>query len=59
MGWNTPGIIRYSFWRQVAENPAATYAVANRDIVVPRELETRALRFPGDVSEVIGVAQSQ
>ncbi len=54
VGWNTPGIIKYAFWRRVAQNPAAAYAVVNRDIAVPRELVAQTLTFPGDLSEVLG-----
>ena len=29
VGYNTPGIVKFSFWRMTAENPRAVYACVN------------------------------
>ncbi|MBR2663646.1 MAG: Sir2 silent information regulator family NAD-dependent deacetylase, partial [Clostridia bacterium] len=31
VGYNTPGIIKYSFWQQVYQNKSATYACLNME----------------------------
>ncbi len=55
VGYNTPGIIKYPFWRMTARNPRATYACVNlHDARAPRELEDRAICVPGDVGGVVG-----
>lgn len=55
VGWNTPGIIKFTFWRAVAQNPKALYACVNRgEAVAPAELERQAILIDGDIAEVIG-----
>ena len=39
VGMNTPGIIKFPFWRMTAENPAATYAAINQEeTTLPEEI---------------------
>lgn len=55
VGANTPGIIKYPFWRLSAANPDATYVCINRgQALYPRELEGRALAIDADIDLVLG-----
>lgn len=50
VGYNTPGIIKYPFWRMTAANPRAVYACVNKgEAVCPREIEGQAICIDGDV----------
>ena len=50
VGYNTPGIIKYPFWRMTDRNPNATYACLNYgEVVCPREIEKRAICIDGDI----------
>ena len=54
VGYNTPGIIKYPFWRMTAQNPRAAYACINRgDAVCPTEIEGRSVCIDGDIGEVL------
>lgn len=54
VGYNTPGIIKYPFWRMTAQNPDAVYVCVNRDdCSAPKELGARAVCFSGDISEIL------
>lgn len=54
VGWNTPGIIKYSFWRMTAQWPRATYACLNlEDAYAPEEIAGNSLLLPGDIGEVL------
>ncbi len=56
VGYNTPGIIKYPFWRMTAANPRAVYACVNKgEAVCPRELEGRAVCVDGDIGEVLEI----
>lgn len=56
VGYNTPGIIKYPFWRMTAANPQAVYACVNKgEAVCPRELEGRAVCVDGDIGEVLEI----
>ncbi len=53
VGGNTPGIIKYPFWRMTAENPKAAYICINYgEAVCPKEIEERAICIDGDIGEV-------
>ena len=53
VGWNTPGIIKYSFQRMAAGNERAVYACVNLgEAAAPRELEGRSILVDGDIGEV-------
>lgn len=54
VGWNTPGIIKYSFQRMAAGNERAVYACVNLgEAAAPRELEGRSILVDGDIGEVL------
>ena len=54
VGYNTPGIIKFSFWQQVYQNPKAFYACLNPDVApVPEQIRERTLLIGGDASEAI------
>jgi len=54
VGGNTPGIIKYPFWRMTANNPNATYACLNfGEAVAPREIAGRSVCINADLGEVL------
>lgn len=54
VGFNTPTIIKYSFWRMTYDNPKATYACVNLgDAFAPKEISGRSICIDGDVGEVL------
>lgn len=54
VGGNTPGIIKYPFWRMTAQNPNAVYVCVNRDdCAAPAALGERALCLSADIGEVL------
>lgn len=54
VGYNTPGIIKYPFWRMTAENPQAVYACVNYgEAACPEEIVERSICIDGDIGEVI------
>ena len=54
MGYNTPGIIKYSFWQQVYQNEKATYACLNlTEEPVPKEIKEQSIVISGDSAQVI------
>ena len=54
VGGNTPGIIKYNFWRQAWQNPGAVYACLNFDDArIPVELRDRGIGITGDSAQVI------
>ena len=51
---NTPGIIKYLFWRMTAENPKAVYACVNLgEAWAPREIADRSICVHGDIGEAL------
>ncbi len=53
VGNNTPGIIKYPFWRMTAENPKAVYACINYgETGCPQEIKERSICIDGDIGEV-------
>ena len=55
VGYNTPGIIKYSFWQQVYQNENAVYACLNmEELPVPEEIRGRSVVIGGDSARVIG-----
>lgn len=56
VGMNTPGIIKFPFWRMTAENPAATYAAINQEeATVPEEIRPRSICIKGDIREALAL----
>ncbi len=54
VGYNTPGIIKYPFWRMTAANPKASYVCVNLgQTACPQELGGQALCVDGDIAEVL------
>lgn len=54
VGFNTPSIIKYPFWKMTKNNPQATYACINYgDAGCPAEIRTQSICIDGDVGEVI------
>ncbi len=54
VGYNTPVIIQYPFWRMTAQNPNAFYACINFDeAFCPEELEKKSVCIGKDIAEVL------
>ena len=54
VGGNTPGIIKYPFWKMVRENPNGAYASINLyDIRCPVAIESQAVGIQGDIGAVL------
>ena len=54
VGYNTPGIIKYSFWQHVYQNRKATYACLNMEEErVPEEIREQSILIGGDSAQVI------
>lgn len=54
VGYNTPAIIKYPFWRMTAENKKSLYVSVNlHDNYCPAEIENRSCCFNMDISSVI------
>ena len=54
VGYNTPGIVKFSFWRMTAENPWAVYACVNLgEAKAPREIANRSICIDGDIGETL------
>ena len=54
VGYNTPAIIKYPFWRMTAQNPSAAYACINAgQAVCPPEIAARSLCLNGDIGETL------
>ena len=54
VGYNTPVIIKYPFWRMTAKNPDAVYACLNQgQAICPGEIEKRSICIDGDIGEIL------
>ena len=54
VGMNTPGIVKFSFWRMTTENPKATYACVNSgEASAPTEIRDRSICINADIGEVL------
>lgn len=54
VGGNTPGIIKYPFWRMTYQNPKAVYACVNLgEAFAPEEIAERSVCINGDIGEVL------
>ena len=54
VGFNTPGIIKYSFWQEVYHNKRAFYACLNmEESPVPDALRDRAILLRGGADDII------
>ena len=58
VGMNTPGIIKYPFWRMTALNPRAAYACINLgQAYAPREIASRSFCLRGDIGALLSAAR--
>lgn len=54
VGTNTPGIIKYPFWRKVQQNPKAQYVCINEgQAYAPREIEKQSLCLNFDIGAAL------
>lgn len=54
VGMNTPGIIKYPFWKMCAHNPNATYACINTSqAYAPNEIKKQSICIKDDIDSVI------
>lgn len=54
VGYNTPGIIKYPFWRMTAENENASYACVNySEAYAPDEIKKQSVCVEGDIGEIL------
>jgi NAD-dependent SIR2 family protein deacetylase len=54
VGFNTPGIIKYSFWNMVNEWPDATYACLNYgEAYAPEEIAKKSICINDDIGTVL------
>ena len=54
VGYNTPVIIKYPFWRMTTQNKAATYACINYgEAVCPEEIEKQSICIDADIEAVL------
>ena len=54
VGYNTPVIIKYPFWRMTLANPQATYACVNYGQAnAPRDLDGRSICINADIGDVL------
>ncbi len=58
VGYNTPSIIKYPFWRMTMHNPKARYVCVNyKEAYVPKEIADRSIAINGDIGETIEALQ--
>ena len=54
VGYNTPVIIKYPFWKMTRQNSEAVYACINYgDVAAPREIAEQSVCIDGDVGDVL------
>lgn len=54
VGYNTPAIIKYPFWRLAAGNPKAVYAcINNGEAFCPTEIETQSVCITSDIGSIL------
>lgn len=54
VGYNTPVIIKYPFWKMTAQNPKSVYACVNLgESYSPPEIQNRAICIDGDIGEIV------
>lgn len=53
-GMNTPGIVKFSFWRMVYQWPDAIYACVNlNEAYAPKEIEAKSICIGEDIGSVL------
>ena len=59
-GYNTPGIIKYPFWRMTAQWPDATYACVNLgEAAAPQEIAGKAICINEDIGAALEQIKTQ
>ena len=59
VGYNTPAIIKYPFWRMTAKNPNATYTCVNLgEADAPSEIKDRSICIDADIGEILSRLQN-
>ena len=54
VGGNTPGIIKYPFWKMTNQNPNAVYACINlAEAYAPREIRHQSICLSGDIGNIL------
>ena len=54
VGENTPGIIKYPFWKMTLENRSAAYACINqKESYIPPEIRGRSVCIPADIGHIL------
>ena len=54
VGYNTPTIVKYSFWRMVHDWKDTTYACLNYgEAYAPDEIKKRSICINGDIGEIL------
>ena len=54
VGMNTPGIIKFPFWRMTYQNPNAFYACLNfGESYAPKEIAERSVCMDTDIAEIL------
>ena len=54
VGGNTPGVIKYPFWRFTAANPDSVYACLNQgEICAPKEIEAQTISVSRDIGSAL------
>jgi NAD-dependent SIR2 family protein deacetylase len=54
VGYNTPGIIKYNFWKQTHQNHNAIYVcINNSEIKVPKEINEQSICFQCDINIIL------
>ena len=54
VGWNTPSIVKFSFWQMTNEWPDATYACLNYgEAFAPEEIAKKSICLGGDIGEIL------
>ena len=60
VGYNTPAIIKYPFWRATLENPKATYACLNMgEALAPKEIAERSICINADLAETLSKLEAE
>ena len=60
VGYNTPTIVKYSFWRMTHDWPDATYACLNYgEAYAPDEIKRKSICVNGDIGEILTALEAQ
>lgn len=56
VGFNTPAIIKYPFWRMTADNVNAVYTCINSgEMLCPREIENRSICLDRNIADILDI----